>query len=84
VAVIGALSSASAQAHLPVGEKSMDWQKGESSSNVEVDSGGGRRMGLGTIVVFAIIGWVFFKNPLALLNQDRAQPNAPTQNGVPA
>ena len=41
-------------------------------------------MGLGTIVVLAIIGWVFFKNPLALLDQGGAQLGAPTQTGVPA
>ena len=41
----------------------MDWQKGESSNNVEVDSGrggarfgGGRGVGLGGIVVLAILG----------------------------
>lgn len=71
----------------------MDWRKGGSSSNVEIDSGGGgggrrfgggRGMGLGTIVVLAIIGWVFFKNPLALLDQGGAQLGAPTQTGVPA
>jgi predicted metalloprotease len=68
----------------------MDWRKGGSSSNVEVDSGGGggrrfgggRGMGLGTIVVLAIIGWIFFKNPLALLDQG-AQQNAGTQSSEP-
>lgn len=57
----------------------MDWQKGERSQNVEVDSGdgggggprfgGGRGMGLGGIVILAILGLVFFKDPTALLNQ---------------
>ncbi|MGH8158287.1 MAG: KPN_02809 family neutral zinc metallopeptidase [Rhodanobacter sp.] len=72
----------------------MDWQKGETSNNVEVDSGngggggggpgfGGGRMGLGGLIVLAILGWVFFKNPLALLDQGSGQANAPTQS-VPA
>ena len=65
----------------------MDWQKGESSNNVEVDSGGGSggggprfgggRMGIGGIVVLAILGWLFFKNPLALLDQGGGQSAAP-------
>ncbi|HEY1589318.1 MAG TPA: neutral zinc metallopeptidase [Rhodanobacter sp.] len=72
----------------------MDWQKGETSNNVEVDSGGGGggggpgfgggRMGIGGLIVLAILGWVFFKNPLALLNQGGGQSYAPTQTGVPA
>jgi hypothetical protein len=69
----------------------MDWQKGGSSDNVEVDSGnggggpgfGGGRMGIGGLVVLAILGWVFFKNPLALLDQGGAQSGAPVQS-VPA
>ena len=40
-------------------------------------------MGLGTIVVLALIGWIFFKNPMALLDQGGAQTGAPSQ-GVPA
>jgi predicted metalloprotease len=55
----------------------MDWQKGERSQNVEVDSGGGggprfgggRGMGIGGIVILAILGLVFFKDPTALLGQ---------------
>ncbi|OOG57446.1 neutral zinc metallopeptidase [Rhodanobacter sp. C03] len=73
----------------------MDWQKGETSDNVEVDSGGGGgggrgfgggggRMGIGGLIVLAILGWVFFKNPLALLDQGGGQSSAPTQTGVPA
>jgi predicted metalloprotease len=69
----------------------MDWRKGGSSRNVEIDSGGGGRrfgggrgMGVGTIVVLAIIGWVFFKNPLALLDQGGTQVGAPTQTSAPA
>jgi uncharacterized protein len=69
----------------------MDWQKGESSDNVEVDSGnsggggggpgfGGGRLGLGGLLVLAILGWVFFKNPLALLDQGGGQASAPTQS----
>ncbi len=54
----------------------MDWRKGGSSSNIESGSGGGRRfgfgggrMGIGGLIVLALIGWIFFKNPLALLDQ---------------
>jgi len=57
----------------------MDWQKGERSRNVEVDSGrgggggfgfgGGRGLGIGGLIVLAILGWVFFKDPTALLDQ---------------
>jgi predicted metalloprotease len=71
----------------------MDWQKGESSNNVEVDSGsggggprfGGGRMGIGGIVVLAILGWFFFKNPLALLDQNSGGQTAATaQTAQPA
>lgn len=60
----------------------MDWRKGGSSSNIEMRSGGGSggrgfggggRMGLGGLIVLALIGWIFFKNPLALLDQGGAQ-----------
>jgi uncharacterized protein len=68
----------------------MDWQKGGSSNNIEVGSGGGRgfgggggRMGIGGLIVLAIIGWVFFKNPLALLDQGGGPSSAPTQNSTP-
>jgi predicted metalloprotease len=71
----------------------MDWQKGGSSNNIEVGSGGGGgrgfgfgggRLGLGGLIVLALIGWVFFKNPLALFDQGGAQlddsgPSVPTQ-----
>ncbi|WP_233841352.1 neutral zinc metallopeptidase [Dyella sp. 2HG41-7] len=69
----------------------MDWQKGEESQNVEVDSGGGGgrgfgggRMGIGGILILALLGWIFFKNPLALLDQSGGQPgaNAPTSQPV--
>lgn len=71
----------------------MDWQKGESSNNVEVDSGGGgggprfgggRGLGLGGMIVLALIGWIFFKNPMALLDQAGGQSSAPAQSGEPA
>ncbi|HET6805466.1 MAG TPA: neutral zinc metallopeptidase [Frateuria sp.] len=66
----------------------MDWQKGERSRNVEVDSGrgggggfgfgGGRGLGIGGLIVLAILGWVFFKDPTALLDQGgTAGPTAP-------
>ncbi|MFC5438002.1 neutral zinc metallopeptidase [Rhodanobacter umsongensis] len=68
----------------------MDWRKGGSSSNIEVGSsgggrgfgGGGGRMGIGGLIVLALIGWVFFKNPLALLDQG-GQSSAPTENSTP-
>ena len=59
----------------------MDWQKGERSDNVEVDEGGnggngggprfggGRGLGLGGILILAVLGLVFFKDPTALLSQ---------------
>ena len=69
----------------------MDWRKGGSSSNIEVGSGGGggrrfgggRGMGLGGLVVMALIGWIFFKNPMALLDQGGAALDSGTQNSVP-
>lgn len=69
----------------------MDWQKGETSSNVEVDSGGGgprfgggRRIGLGGLLILAILGWVFFKNPMALLDQGGGQPGTAAPSAQPA
>lgn len=56
----------------------MRWQKGRRSDNVVFDSGssgggsrfgGGRGLGLGGIVILAILGLVFFKDPTALLSQ---------------
>ncbi len=71
----------------------MDWRKGGSSSNVEVDQGGGgggrgfggggRGTSLGGLIVLAVLGWIFFKNPLALLDQG-SQQNTGTQQSVPA
>jgi len=72
----------------------MDWQKGERSQNVEVDSGGGgggprfgggRGMGIGGIVVLAILGLVFFKDPTALLGQaDSGGQQVAAPSGQPA
>lgn len=69
----------------------MDWQKGESSDNVEVSSGsggpgfgGGRGVGLGGLIMLALLGWIFFGNPLALLDQGGTQTSAPMQRSVPA
>ena len=64
----------------------MDWRKGGSSSNVEIGGnggggrfgGGGGRMGIGGLIVLAILGWVFFKNPMALLDQGGSAPYAPS------
>jgi uncharacterized protein len=68
----------------------MDWQKGEQSQNVEVDSGGGgprfgggggRGLGIGGLLILAILGWVFFKNPMALLDQTGNQPGPAAPSG---
>jgi predicted metalloprotease len=51
----------------------MQWRKGRASDNVFEDGGGGgrgigpRHVGLGGLVVLAILGAVFFKDPTALL-----------------
>ncbi len=71
----------------------MDWQKGEQSQNVEVDSGsggggprfgGGGRLGIGGLLIMALLGWIFFKNPMALLDQGSNQPGAYAPNSQPA
>ena len=71
----------------------MDWQKGERSRNVEIDSGrggggfrfgGGRGMGIGGLIVLAILGWVFFKDPTALLDQGGQAGPTTAQVGEPA
>ncbi|WP_426287233.1 KPN_02809 family neutral zinc metallopeptidase [Luteibacter sp. E-22] len=67
----------------------MLWQKGRRSDNVE-DAGegggggpsfGGRGLGIGGIVILAILGLVFFKDPTALLGQGEpgAAPTPQTQ-----
>ena len=67
----------------------MLWQKGRRSDNVE-DAGqgggggpsfGGKGMGIGGIVILAILGLVFFKDPTALLGQGEpgAAPTPQTQ-----
>jgi predicted metalloprotease len=68
----------------------MDWQKGGSSENVEVDRGGGgprfgggRRLGLGGLIVMVLLGWVFFKDPLALLDQGDGQGSVAVPGGRP-
>lgn len=69
----------------------MDWQKGEQSQNVEVDSGGGGgrgfggggRMGIGGLIILALLGWIFFKNPMALLDQSGGQPGAYAPSSQP-
>jgi predicted metalloprotease len=71
----------------------MDWQKGEESQNVEVDQGGGGgggrgfgggRMGIGGLLILALLGWIFFKNPLALLQQGGSQPSGYAPRSQPA
>ena len=71
----------------------MDWQKGEESQNVEVDQGGGGgrgfggfgggRLGIGGILILALLGWIFFKNPLALLDQGGGQPSSYAPSSQP-
>jgi predicted metalloprotease len=67
----------------------MLWQKGRRSDNVE-DAGqgggggpsfGGRGLGIGGIIILAILGLVFFKDPTALLGQGDpgAAPTPQTQ-----
>ncbi|WP_448096988.1 KPN_02809 family neutral zinc metallopeptidase [Luteibacter yeojuensis] len=67
----------------------MLWQKGRRSDNVE-DAGqgggggpsfGGRGLGIGGIIILAILGLVFFKDPTALLGQGEpgAAPTPQTQ-----
>jgi predicted metalloprotease len=68
----------------------MLWQKGRRSDNVEQDSGGGglggggfgggRGLGLGGIVILAILGLVFFKDPTALLSQTGSAPQTQTSS----
>ena len=81
----------------------MLWQKGRRSDNVEDDRGagsggggpsfGGRGLGLGGMIILAIIGLVFFKDPTALLGggdpgvsgqpQAQVQQRAQPQDGAP-
>ena len=70
----------------------MLWQKGRRSDNVQ-DAGegggggpsfGGRGLGLGGIVILAILGLVFFKDPTALLGQgDPGAAQAPQSQQAP-
>ena len=69
----------------------MRWDRGRRSDNVEIDTGGGgprfgggRGLGLGGIVVLAILGLVFFKDPTALLGQADTGGTAPTASATPA
>lgn len=70
----------------------MLWQKGRRSDNVQ-DAGegrgggpsfGGRGLGLGGIIILAILGLVFFKDPTALLGQgDPGAAQAPQTQQAP-
>lgn len=70
----------------------MLWQKGRRSDNVQ-DAGegggggpsfGGRGLGLGGIIILAILGLVFFKDPTALLGQgDPGAAQAPQTQQSP-
>lgn len=64
----------------------MLWNKGRRSDNVE-DAGqggggpsfGGRGLGIGGMIILAILGLVFFKDPTALLGQGDPGAASPTQ-----
>ncbi|MDF3981912.1 neutral zinc metallopeptidase [Luteibacter sp. PPL201] len=69
----------------------MLWQKGRRSDNVE-DAGngggggpsfGGRGLGIGGVIILAILGAVFYKDPTALLGQAPSGPAAPTRTTQP-
>lgn len=69
----------------------MLWQKGRRSDNVQIDPGGGGRfgggrgLGLGGLVLLAILGLVFYKDPTALLGQlDEGGPLAPSGQSSPS
>ncbi|KAF1008494.1 MAG: hypothetical protein GAK28_00915 [Luteibacter sp.] len=73
----------------------MLWQKGRRSDNVEdagegggggPSFGGGRGLGIGGIIILAILGAVFYKDPTALLGQAEQGAPAPqrTQATRPA
>jgi uncharacterized protein len=53
----------------------MLWRKGRRSDNVvQATGGGGRRfggrpMGIGGLILMLVLGWLFFKDPTALLQQ---------------
>lgn len=66
----------------------MLWGKGRRSDNVEdagtgggggQSFGGGRGLGVGGIILLAILGLVFYKDPTALLNQEGGGAMAPPQ-----
>lgn len=68
----------------------MRWQKGRRSDNVEFDTGGGGRrlgggrgLGLGGLVILAILGLVFFKDPTALLSQVDSGPGTSAPQSAP-
>lgn len=67
----------------------MLWQKGRRSDNVEdagdgggggPSFGGGRGLGIGGIIILAILGAVFYKDPTALLGQGDPGTAAPSQS----
>jgi uncharacterized protein len=70
----------------------MLWDKGRRSDNVEdagtgggggPSFGGGRGLGIGGIILLAILGLVFYKDPTALLSQDGGGSLAPPQAQAP-
>lgn len=64
----------------------MKWEGNRESSNVEdrrglTGLGGGRSLGLGTLVIALVAGWVFGINPLTVLGLlEGAGPAAPVQS----
>ena len=69
----------------------MRWDRARRSDNVEFDNGGGggprfgggRGLGLGGIVILAILGLVFFKDPTALLGQAGSGQAPVARSSVP-
>lgn len=72
----------------------MRWQGGRESDNVEDDRGGGggggfglggRSIGVGSIVIALVGGWIFGINPLTILGlMENVQPPAQVQHQGPA
>ena len=73
----------------------MKWEGNRESDNVEDYRGsggggfgglpiGGRSIGLGTVAIALVAGWIFGINPLTLLGVLSGDGGAPTQSQAPA